>query len=383
MNQRVSMDSSDPVLPGRGHASLADLLPSIAARCGVAGFGETVGLPPARSFVVLLIDGLGADLLDAHSAEAPYLASLRSTEHAPMTACVPSTTASSITSLGTGLPPGRHGVVGYTARIPGTRSLLNALTWDADVDPAQWQPYPTVFAQMQAGGATATVVSRSAFVGSGLTRVSQHGAHYIEADSAWERIGCAADSAEVPRSLTYTYSSRLDHAGHEHGSRSEQWRQALRRLDGEARSLREALPGDTALVVTGDHGMVDVPDTDRIDVDAVAELSDGVVLLGGEARFRHVYTSAGAANDVAAAWRAVLGDRAWVCTRDEAEAADWFGPVDDRVRPRLGDVVVAARGTNAAVAKRRFPVEAQMRGFHGSLTAAEMYVPLLVDVVGC
>jgi hypothetical protein len=157
----------------------------------------------------------------------------------------------------------------------------------------------------------------------------------------------------------------------------------LRRLDGEARSLREALPGDTALVVTGDHGMVDVPDTDRIDVDAVAELSDGVVLLGGEARFRHVYTSAGAANDVAAAWRAVLGDRAWVCTRDEAEAADWFGPVDDRVRPRLGDVVVAARGTNAAVAKRRFPVEAQMRGFHGSLTAAEMYVPLLVDVVGC
>ncbi|CAN5852083.1 alkaline phosphatase family protein [soil metagenome] len=376
------MQPGEPVLPAHDRRTIAELLPAIAARCGVPEFDDVLGLPAATSWVVMLLDGLGAELLDEHPDEAPYLAGLRTAERPPMTACVPSTTASSITSLGTGLPPGRHGVVGYTARIPGTGALLNALTWDAAVDPTQWQPHPTVFGRMRAFGAAATVVSRSTFVGSGLTRISQRGADYVEANSAWERIGCVSDAAEIPGSLTYTYSSRLDHAGHEHGCGSEQWRQALRRLDGEARSLREALPGGTALVVTGDHGMVDVPDADRIDVDAVPELSDGLVLLGGEARFRHVYTAAGATDDVAGAWREVLGDRAWVYTRDQAEAAGWFGPVDAAVRPRLGDVLVAMRGTSAAIANSRFPVEAKMRGFHGSLTAAEMYVPLLVDVVG-
>ncbi len=377
------MPSPDPVLPAHGRSTLAELLPSIAAGCGLGGFDDVLALPPARSWVVMLIDGLGADLLDAHEEDAPYLAGLRSGAHPPLTACVPSTTASSITTLGTGLPPGRHGVVGYTSRIPGTVSLLNALTWnaDVDVDPTQWQPHPTVFGKMASAGAQATVVSRSSFVGSGLTRVSQRGAAYVEADSAWERIGCAADAADTPASLTYTYSSRLDHAGHEHGWQSEQWRKALRRLDDEAQALRAALPDGTGLVVTGDHGMVDVPDSERFDVDCADALDDGVVLLGGEARFRHVYTAAGATADVAATWAEVLGGRVWVRTREQAEDECWFGAVDGPVRARIGDVLVASRGVSALVASRRFPVEARMRGFHGSLTAAEMYVPLLVDVV--
>ncbi len=375
------MDCPDPVVPAHGRSTLAELLPSIAARCAVPGFDCSLDLPEATSWVVMLIDGLGSEQLAEHTVDAPYLASLVSEGTASLTACVPSTTASSITSLGTGLAPGRHGVVGYTCRIPGTLSLLNALTWDAAVDPQQWQPEPTVFARMRSAGAAATVVSRSSFVGSGLTQISQRGATYVEADSAWERIGCAAEAADTPASLTYTYSSRLDHAGHEHGWQSPQWRQALRRIDGEARSLRDALPEGTGLVITGDHGMVDVADEDRVDVDVTHALSDGMVLLGGEARFRHVYTAAGATDDVAAVWREVLGDDAWVRTRDEAEAEDWFGPIADAVRPRIGDVLAASRGTSAVLASTRFPVETRMRGFHGSLTPAEMVVPLLIDLV--
>jgi hypothetical protein len=84
---------------------------------------------------------------------------------------------------------------------------------------------------------------------------------------------------------------------------------------------------------------------------------------------------------VAACWRERCGDRAWVLTREEAEYAGWFGPVADTVRPRIGEVLVASRGTFAVLASEAFPVETRMRGFHGSLTPAEMYVPLLVDVV--
>lgn len=382
MAEHQDASGDDPVLPAYGCSSLAELLPAVAARCGTPGYTDQLDLPAAASWVVLLVDGLGAQLLDQHAADAPYLASLRG--RPLLTSGVPSTTATSITSLGTGLVPGRHGVVGYTSRIPGTLTLLNALTWAGPVDPVdpvEWQPHRTVFGAMRAAGSVASVVSRASFLGSGLTSVSQRGALYVGADSAWERIEYAAEAAKQPASLTYTYEARLDHTGHELGCRSAEWLTALRRIDDEAQALRAALPAGTGLVVTGDHGMTDVPDDDRIDADTEPGLRDGVVLLGGEGRFRHLWTVAGATEDVTATWRAVCGDRAWVLTREEAEAAGWFGPVDVAVRPRIGEVLVASRGTSAVLASQQFPREARMRGFHGSLSPAEMLVPLLVDVV--
>ncbi len=132
------------------------------------------------------------------------------------------------------------------------------------------------------------------------------------------------------------------------------------------------------LVVVADHGMVDSPDEHRLDVDEHQELLDGVVVLGGEARFRHVYCRGGAVGDVLAAWRATVGERAEVLTRDDAVARGWFGPVTPGVRPRLGDVMVAARGDFSVMSTSAFPYEARLVGLHGSLTSAEMLIPVLV-----
>ena len=105
---------------------------------------------------------------------------------------------------------------------------------------------------------------------------------------------------------------------------------------------------------------------------------DGVFLLGGEARFRHVYCRSGAVDDVASTWRGVLGDRAVVLTRDEAIGLGWFGAVDPGVRPRLGDVVVACRDAYSVMFSSAFPYEATLVGLHGSLTPAEMLIPVIV-----
>ena len=140
------------------------------------------------------------------------------------------------------------------------------------------------------------------------------------------------------------YDGDLDWTGHRYGVASSHWLQQLSMVDAEAEQLRETLPTETRLVVVADHGMVDSPADARIDVDEIAELRDGVVLLGGEARFRHLYCASGAVDDVVATWRGVLGDRAEVLTRDEAVLRGWFGPLDPAVRPRIGDVVVACRG---------------------------------------
>lgn len=370
----VCADFVPPAYDGR---SLSGVLPAVAAALG-AGDGfepTTLRLPEARAYVVLLIDGLGYELLAEHPDEAPFL---HSHLGAPATVGVPSTTATSLTSLGTGLPPGAHGVVGFTSRVPGTGRLLNALAWDRSVDAEQWQPHATAYERLAHAGLSPTVVSRRAFAGTGLTVAGQRGASYVAADHEGEQLVAVVAAAREPRSVTYTYDPDLDWTGHRYGVGSPQWRVQLGVADAAAERLHDALPSGTALVVVADHGMVDCPLESRVDVDAVPALRSGVALLGGEARFRHVYCSSGAVADVAATWREVLGPRAEVLTRQEAVDAGWFGQVTPAVRPRLGDVVVAARGDHAVVSTADFPYEQQLLGLHGSLTAREMLIPLLV-----
>lgn len=364
--------------PGpRGRHGLHEVLTSAGAVVGQgrAGLENTLGLPDAARYVVLLVDGMGELLLREHAELAPFLASLPSV---PDVVCgVPSTTVTSLTSLGTGLRAGTHGVVGYTSRVPETGRRLNALAWDQDVDARTWQAHPTVLQRLHEAGVHAASVNEARFEGTGLTLCSQRGAPFHGVGSVWERLDVVAEVAEdAPRSVVYAYESRLDHAGHAHGCTSQEWRDVLVTVDRETRELRDALPDDTVLLVTADHGMIDLPLEGRFDVSAERHLLEGVDLLAGEARFRHLYTPRDRRDEVAARWRDHLGDRALVRTRDELD--DWFGPIDPAVAGRIGDVVVASLGDFAVFSTDDFPLEIRMRGFHGSVDEAELRVPVLL-----
>jgi hypothetical protein len=224
------------------------------------------------------------------------------------------------------------------------------------------------------------VVSKRAFAESGLTLAVLRGGQFAGADNTAECIG-AAVAGSVPRqSLTYVYTGELDGIGHKLGCRSDDWAAELARADAFALSLRAALPATVTLAITGDHGMVDIGRADRVDVDLEPELMDAVELIGGESRFRHLYCrDDAAAGEVAARWRARLGGSAVVMERQEAVAAGWFGPVSPGVAPRLGDVMVACMDPIAVESSSRFRMETRLIGMHGSLTADEMYIPLLID----
>jgi len=153
----------------------------------------------------------------------------------------------------------------------------------------------------------------------------------------------------------------------------------LRHVDLLAEFIAERLPRGAVLIITGDHGMVDLRPDQHVDLADHPELAAGVRLLAGEARARHVHTVDGAAADVLAAWRAILGDAMWIASREEAIAAGWLGPrVLDRVRPRIGDVVAAAATPIGVFDRTAHPSEAAMVGHHGSMTADEQLVPLLL-----
>jgi Type I phosphodiesterase / nucleotide pyrophosphatase len=382
-DQTIPASQSLPgmVVPAYQSTTLGELMPSIGAHLGVSGFTEDAfRLPQSARYVVVLIDGLGWNLLRRAAREAPYLASLLGSAQ-PITSAVPSTTVTSLASLGTGLPPGQHGLVGYTSRVPSTGEILNALTWESDPLPAVYQSKPTFFERAAETGIAVTTVALTRFRSTGLTEAALRGAVFVPYadDSAEElKIALIAEAAQRgDRSVVYAYERELDHCGHVHGCSSTTWLEHLARIDVMCERLRAALPPQVTLIITADHGMIDIPADQRIVAEDDPALMAGLSALAGEGRFRQLYVDQELPRRVADRWRARLGEMAWVRTRDEAIDEGWFAATDDQLRDRWGHVLVALRA-DWAIMTRAFPREFTLIGMHGSLTPAEMLVPLIV-----
>jgi predicted AlkP superfamily pyrophosphatase or phosphodiesterase len=336
---------------------------------------------------LLLIDGLGWELLQANREIAPFMNSLA---QEPLTAGFPATTVASISSLATGLPPGQHGLVGYTIALPGQSRAFNVLTWSLygvgprvslldQFVPERVQPEVTMTERLVASGVRVTRIGPPIHDGSGLTRAVWRGGEFRAADSLDGVIAQCLGALGPEPSFAYAYHPKLDTAGHIHGVASQEWRDELRSIDRSLSVIAERLPSGCLLVVTGDHGMVDLATEQRLDVADLPDLRDGVRLLAGEARARYIYTVPGAEDDVLATWRSRLGNRMWIWSREEAIETGAFGPVVTAVaRERIGDVVAAAHSAVGIVEREVDPAQARIVGHHGSFTSAEQLVPLLL-----
>lgn len=382
-------------IPAYVNDTLSAVTPSLAGALGVPGHDDLLGVGRVRAAAFLLVDGLGAQLLARYADHAPTLSDL-ARRGSVLRAGFPATTATSLASLGTGLPSGEHGVIGYSFALDGPGGtpkgpVMNALGWCAHAvsvpedlregfPPESVQPHSTVFERAARDGVEVSRLVPGFHHGSGLTRAVLRGpGQFHDASRPEELVPGMVEALRGPgRALVYGYYGALDRAGHDHGPGSEAWLQELGRVEALVSGLASDLPTDTVLAVVADHGMIDTGG-DRIDLDRTPDLLSGVDRLGGEARVRHVHTEPGAVADALAAWREVLGERAHVVERDRAIAEGWYGPhVSDRVRARMGDIIAAARDTWTLVRTRAEPTESAMVGHHGSWTEAEQLVPLLL-----
>jgi hypothetical protein len=375
----VQLPQPDPNLP-----HLADVVPSVLSAMGVAGFDGPIPLPgEIAGACVLLIDGLGAGLLDTYAEDAPVLAALRGRR---LQVGFPSTTVAGLAAVGTGCRSGEHGMVGLSFRLPGA-DVVNALGWRPHpwgpdlrdkLPPEQVQPMSTTFERAAGAGIAVSVINGAQFTGSGLTRAVLRGGRYVGVQALGDLAACVR-SAVADGGFCYGYHSELDLLGHVYGPGSTAWRMQLRQVDRLVESIVEGLPPGGLLAVVADHGMVAVDASEVVDIDACEPLLDGVEAIGGEPRARHVYVADGAADSVLAAWRETLAQRAWVVSRDEAIAAGWFGDrIGIDVRFRIGDVVAAARASAGLMRRTVEPLLSSLIGQHGSLTPAEQEVPMLL-----
>jgi len=353
--------------------SLADVVPNCLD--ALAGRTGRLGLPPVTHAIVLVADGLGRTALEAHRGHARTLAS-RLDLDPTISAGFPTTTASALATLTTGRAPGEHGMVGYRVLDPASGTIVNQLSGLDDLDPEQWQRVPTLFESSAAAGVRSVVIGSPRHRDSGFTRAVLRGATYIGAVSTLERVAAARRELSTPGPvLMYLYVAELDVEAHAHGLDSARWVAALESLDAGVAELASSLGSRQGLLVTADHGMVDVPAAAQIVVPP--DLLIGVREVAGEPRCLQLHLASSADPDaVAADLRVAFGSRAWVATRTEAVEAGWFGQVDPDVLPRIGDVLVAAR-KNYAFYTDPDDAARRMVGQHGSLTPDELTIPLL------
>ena len=345
--------------------------------------GDPDWFPAARSAIVVVVDGLGRANLTARAGHARFLTGHMGKKDAARTV-FPATTATALTSLLTGTWAGEHGIVGYRGLVPGTLRAPNQLKgWETDgLDPLTWQRAQPLFERRAEAGLPSFVVSKGTYRTTGFTRAIQRGATFADAATPDDRIETAASlAADHPGALVYVYLPELDTVGHAQGWESDAWIAGLERVDAAIRRLAELSGAGTGIVVTADHGMVDVPAHRQVLLGAGDLLLDEVDLVAGEPRLLQLYTTQGeaAAERIAARWRDSEGERSWVMTRREAVAAGLYGPrVDAEVLPRIGDVLVAARAAIAYYDDRLADKKSQrMIGQHGSLTDQERIVPLI------
>lgn len=366
--------------------SICDVLPTAAALLRARGAVDALGLRDRVGdlgrIAVVLVDGMGWHLLPDLAAGAPLLASVLAGDTGwldQLAGTFPSTTPTSLVSLGTGSPPGEHGVLGFGVKLPDREQVLHHILWHDDPPPTRWQPVPTWFERLRRDGISARAVLPAPYIGSGLTEAAYRGAQFCAAPGDENYADLISGELRASPGVVYGYLADLDTAAHRFGIGSPQWHQAGARVDAQLTRLVETLPPDAALLVTADHGGVNIPAHARIDLDTDPDLAAGLTVVAGDPRVRYLHTAPGAAADVRAAWTQKLAGRADVCGRDEAVAAGLFGPVHPAHLSRIGDVVVTCTADIAVLTSRHeSPEVARLVGFHGAATPAETAIPLIV-----
>ena len=354
-----------PAIP-RDARRLADVVPSALA--ALTGTPNALGLGQVSRALIVLVDGLGHLQLREHRGHARTLARATEPAGSSIVSGFPTTTATALASFATGVPPGEHGLVGYDALVPGLGIRNQLRDWGGRMDPLKHQRAAPLW-----GSADTAVVAEAKYAGSGFTAATLRGAAYVGRDDLDERVEEAIRALKRHR-LVYLYVPDLDRAGHRDGVDSDAWTSMLETIDAHVAQLaRAASAAGAGMVVTADHGMVDVPAHRHL---LLGDVLEQVEHIAGETRARQLHLPSGAdAAAVARELETALGDAVWVATRDELIASGWLGAVHPDVEPRIGDVLVAARSRWALYADAEDPARG-MIGQHGSFTDDELRVPV-------
>lgn len=372
---------------------LSSVLPALSAALGVPiptpvhphpqQLAQSLHIPSCERVVVVFIDGLGFWNLALRIGHTPNMRAMlrQQSNDQPIWTTQPSTTSVAIPTFGTGTAPGFTGMFGYTQRNPRTGNKAQMITFTDDIAPREVQHQPTLFSQIAQQGIRVTSIGLPRFEHSALTEAALKGGAFIGSESPRMRLKHALAANNTP-GLTYLYIRDLDKTAHKTGWDNDAWVAQLEKMDTVIGTLRRMLAPGTVLVITADHGVVNMVEQDQIDIADNPILQEGVELVAGEPRAPMLYTTPGQQDAVAQRWQEVLADRAVVVTQQEALNQGIFGAVQPHTLPWLADVFVLTQRQHTIVDSRtQREQERTLPAVHGSRTQMEMEIPLLIEML--
>ncbi len=364
--------TNDPVIPNYTSACLSNIIPALLEHSVIGSGWLSDEVLSAEKTVLLLVDGLGFDKLIT-SKQRELVPNLAKMNLERIMTVAPTTTATALTSLTTGRPPGEHGVIGYKVSVG--NQILNSLRWTTgrgvavnEINPSSFQPIPPFL------GEKIPVVSPVEFINSGFTeahlRNTYYEGYFLPSNIPHHISQCLDEDSR----LVYAYYDGLDKVGHIHGT-GPFYDAELAFVDYLVGQIYGMLPSGTALIVTSDHGMVNVGDS-------VIGIDDSVMqranTISGEARFLWFHPVRGNHESLFRDLQDLYGNCAWVRTKEQILDEEWFGrQISDQAQERLGEIALLARDPVAFVEKEN--AGPKLVGRHGSLTETEVYVPLITS----
>lgn len=362
------------------HLRIWQLLPELFGAVSWQQPGEFLPVFPGKTRLCLvMIDGMGLRQLQARRGHLPFLRSKLAVDEDQVAfpnwalSCVPSTTTAALSSLHTGKPPGITGMLGYQCWDPLGQQVVNLITFTGErtpVDPTGWCQEESFFTWCNRQKIKQCAIVPAKFIGSGMSQITLRDARCLPAKSLADRVENTISAFKAGFEYVYLYWSDLDHRGHNYGWESESWTREIEGIDRGLAVLYQNLPPDVLLVVTADHGMVDVDSRNRIDL-ARGPLADQIVRVAGEPRALHLHLKSGSGR--VEDFQSYYQSQALVV----ADHEQVYGPVAKR--DRLGDLTLFARENYAFVDSRWHSRGTfNLVGVHGSLTHQEMEIPLLI-----
>lgn len=353
--------------------SLADILPASLAALDVLPNNPNLVIPKSKRVLVFLVDGLGLQNLISHQSLHPLIDELVINS---AQCSLPSTTPVSLASFGTAMNPGEHGFVGATMLIRETNSVFHPLKWETSPDPKTFQPNMTQLEIAEQKYIEVKRVGPAAYEKSGLTNAVLRGGDYLFAETLDDILHMASKIIHQSfPSLSYMYYPNLDRVGHVHGVNSPEWRTELTAVLECISKLKEVMLPESTLVVTADHGMVDVQQ--RIWLEDFPAITNNVAWITGEPRFRHFFAHENSRNALKKGLMEIA-EYSQILSRDELIQTGLLGEFEPQFESRVGDYVAIAMEQNAICSRTIDSRVSNLIGQHGGNSETERDIPVAV-----
>ena len=399
----------DLIYPTYQGYSIANLPATVARLLGLPWVGseplaEKILAPVKDSYdqvILLLIDGFGWNLLEQVRHQTGWKNILSEAHLAVLSSIVPSTTASALTTLWTGVLPAQHGVIGYEMWLKQQGVIANMITHSpatfrkgidslqlSDFDAETFLPVPTIGKRFKAEGAAVTVLQPSVINHSGLSNMlfaATNSIPYFAYSDLWVSLSGLVKNRSVKQSYVYAYISEIDTLTHHFGPNDERVHLELmvigNYIDHFIRKAQKYSDGRTLLMISADHGLIETPPVNDFDLNLHPDLLACLVMQPTcENRLPFLYLRPGREEEAEVLIRQKWGNQFQIIQRKQVLESGLLGSdfLHEDVDSRIGDWMVVPQKNAYWWWK---PAVNQMHGRHGGLSPEEMLVPLLMITI--